>query len=101
MEENDYSIINNSDNFQFEIHLDGEIAYLSYRFYKNNIAFMHTFVPEKLSGKGLASALAVYAFGYAKSQNKLVMVYCPFVSKFIKRHPDYLAQVDRSYLGRE
>jgi predicted GNAT family acetyltransferase len=100
MEDQKYPVRNNEVNLQFEIELDGEIAYLTYRFYKKDIAFMHTFVPEKLAGKGLASALAVYAFGYAKSHQKLVMVYCPFVSKFIKKNTEYLAQVDQSYLGR-
>ena len=100
MENQNLKIKNNEVNLQFEIELDGEIAYLTYRFYKKNIAFMHTFVPEKLAGKGLASTLAVYAFDYAKTHKKLVMVFCPFVSKFIKKHTEYLSQVDQSYLGR-
>lgn len=100
MEDQQYTIQNNEVNLQFEIDMQGEIAYLTYRFYKKNIAFMHTFVPEKLAGKGLASALAVYAFNYAKVHKKLVMVYCPFVSKFLKKHTEYLTQVDQSYLGR-
>ena len=100
MEDQQYTIQNNEVNLQFEIDMQGEIAYLTYRFSKKNIAFMHTFVPEKLAGKGLASALAVYAFNYAKAHKKLVMVYCPFVSKFLKKHTEYLTQVDQSYLGR-
>jgi len=43
---------------QFEISIDGELATLQYRFYKNDVALMHTHVPEKLKGKGLATALA-------------------------------------------
>jgi predicted GNAT family acetyltransferase len=100
MENQEYTVRNNEVNLQFEIELEGEIAYLTYRFYKKNIAFMHTFVPVKLAGKGLASALAIHAFAYAKTNKKLVMVYCPFVSKFIKKNTEYLAQVDQSYLGR-
>lgn len=100
MESKEYTITNNTDNLQFEISLDGEIAYLSYRFYKKDIAFMHTFVPKILEGKGLASALAKHAFAYAKSNHKLVMVYCPFVAKFIKTHPEYNEQINQSYRGR-
>ena len=99
METQSYTVSNNKVNLQFQVELGGEIAYLTYRFYKNNIAFMHTFVPNKLSGRGIASALASYAFAYAGEQKKLVMVYCPFVSKFIKKNTKYLSQLDRAYIG--
>jgi len=100
MKNQEYTVKNNEAALQFEINLEGEKAYLTYRFYKKNIAFMHTTVPEVFAGKGVASALAVYAFEYAKTHKKLVMVYCPFVAKFIKKHTEYLSQIDQTYLGR-
>ncbi len=92
-----YDIINNEKEMQFEIELNGEKAYLTYRFYKKDIAFMHTFVPASFAGKGIASALAKAAFAYAEKSNKLVMVYCPFVGNFLKSHPEYNKQVDGQY----
>jgi predicted GNAT family acetyltransferase len=77
--------------------MDGELATLQYRFYKNDIALMHTEVSEKLSGKGLASALAKYGLEWAKEHNKKVMVYCPFVASYLKKHPEYNFLVDKSY----
>jgi len=50
---------------------------------------MHTFVPESLEGRGLASALAKFALEYAKGKNLQVIVYCPFVATYLKRHPEY------------
>lgn len=100
MERQDFKIRNNTVNQQFEIEAEGEIAYLSYRFYKSDIAFMHTFVPKILEGKGVASALAKYAFNYAKENKKLVMVYCPFVGRFLKTHPEYNQQINETYRGR-
>lgn len=82
---------------RFEITLDGETAFLEYRYYHNDIAFMHTEVPAALEGKGIASALAVYAFAYAKTHNKPVMVYCPFVAGYLKKHPEYKAQLDPKF----
>lgn len=99
MEAQNYNIRNNENNLQFEIEVDGEIAYLSYRFYKKDIAFMHTFVPKFLEGKGIASALARHAFEFANEKKKLVMVYCPFVSKFIKTHTEYDKQINPAYRG--
>ena len=92
-----YDVKNNTNNQRFEIHEDGEIAYLEYRFYKKDIALMHTVVPEALGGKGIASALAEYAFDYAKKEKKLVMVYCPFVSGYVKKHPEVKEQLDKEY----
>ncbi|MEX6690003.1 GNAT family N-acetyltransferase [Danxiaibacter flavus] len=90
-------VVNNSSEQQFEIETDGSKAYLTYRFYKQSIAFMHTFVPEQLKGQGIASMLATAAFAHAKEMKKQVMVYCPFVASFIKKHPEYEAQLDPAY----
>ncbi len=95
----EYKIINNKKLMHFEIHSENEIAFLEYRFYKNDIAFMHTEVPAVLEGKGVASALAQYAFQFAKEHKKPVMVYCPFVAAYLKRHPELKEQLDKEYSG--
>jgi len=92
-------IINNEELQQFEYREGNELATLTYKFYKKDIAFMHTNVPEALAGKGIASALAVSAFEYAKKINKKVMVYCPFVAAYLKKHPELKDQLDKQYLG--
>jgi predicted GNAT family acetyltransferase len=53
---NSIDVINNITQLKFIVSLDGEQAYIDYRFYKNDIAFMHTFVPDDFRGKGVASA---------------------------------------------
>ncbi|MFB6457224.1 GNAT family N-acetyltransferase [Chitinophaga sp. Hz27] len=92
-----YNIVNNTKELQFEISEGMEKAILTYRFYKEDIAFMHTTVPAGLTGKGIATLLARAAFDYAKSLNKPVMVYCPFVASFLKKHPEYRVQLDRTF----
>ena len=81
----------------FEIHAGDDVAFLEYRFYKKDIALMHTEVPESMGGKGVASALAAFAFKFAKEHKKQVMVYCPFVGAYLKRHPELKEQLDREY----
>ncbi len=90
----EYPIINNDKQSQLELHLDNEIAVLQYRFLDDKIWLMHTEVPESLEGKGIASALAHYAFEWAKAQQKKVKVICPFVAIYLKRHPEYESVVD-------
>lgn len=93
----EYSVRNNEKQLQFEIGEGNDLAVLEYRFYKKSIAFMHTLVPESLKGKGIASALAAYAFAYAKEHKLPVMVYCPFVGAYLKRHPELREQLDKTF----
>ncbi len=90
-------ITNNEQQQQFQVHMDGELAFLEYRFNKGDIFLMHTEVPEKLGGKGIASALAEYAMKYAREHKIPVMVYCPFVSTWLKKHPEYRDVLDPKY----
>lgn len=100
MDNEPISVVNNTENQQLEVTLQGEKAVLTYRFYKKNIAFMHTTVPESLKGRGIASALARHAFAYAQELKRPVMVYCPFVAKFVKEHPEYRNQLDPALYGK-
>jgi len=83
------SVINNTEQQQFEVHEDGETAVLQYRFHEGLIWLMHTEVPKKLEGRGIASILAKYGLEWAKTNNIKVKVLCPFVAIYLKRHPEY------------
>ena len=83
------NIINNTQRQQFQVSVDGELASLEYRLHEGRIVLMHTEVPDKLGGRGIGSALAVYALEYARAQHLPVKVYCPFVQAYLKRHPEY------------
>lgn len=93
-----YKVTNNENQQRFEVHEGEEIAYLEYRYYKKDIALMHTFVPETLEGKGIAAALAQYALQWARDNKKPVMVYCPYVGAFLKRRPEYNDVIDKNYV---
>lgn len=93
----EYKPVHNEKLLRFEIHEGNSVGFLEYKYYKKDIAFVHTEVPENMEGRGVASALADYAFKFAKSENKLVMIYCPFISAYIKRHPELKDQVDKEF----
>jgi predicted GNAT family acetyltransferase len=90
-------IINNEKHKRFETEVNGEFAYLDYRFYKDDMALMHTFVPESARGMGLASALAKFALEYVKEHKLKLMVYCPYVRKYMKEHTEYDVLLDKKY----
>ena len=82
------SVFNNQQRQQFQITIDGEIAFLEYRLNEDMIVLMHTEVPERFGGRGIGSALATAAFDYAKTHHLKVKVYCPFVTTYLRRHPE-------------
>lgn len=84
-----YEVRNNEQQQQFEVHVDGEVAVLEYRFHEGNLALMHTQVPEQLEGRGIAAALTVHALEWARSHHQKVLPYCPYVVAYLKRHPGY------------
>ncbi len=91
-------VVHNEAKARFEIDLGDDMAYLEYRWYKKNLALMHTWVPPAHEGKGIAASLAKYVLEYAKEKNLQIMVYCPYVASYLKRHPEYADLVDKKYL---
>lgn len=83
-------MINNKKEFRFEIALpDGEIARMDYRWLKGNIVLMHTLVPASGRGKGVGAALVKSVLDYIRAQNLKMIVYCPYVTKYLNEHPEY------------
>jgi predicted GNAT family acetyltransferase len=93
----DIIVVNNKDKRRFEVFLNGEFAFIDYMYYKKDIAFMHTTVPESFRGKGIAAAMAVTALDFARQEHRKIMLYCPFMSKYVREHPDYHTLVDTDY----
>lgn len=83
-------IFNNEQRLHFETLLDdGDYAYIEYRWLKGTLVLMHTLVPEKHEGKGIAAALAKFALEYARNNKLMLLVYCPYVKGYMQRHPEY------------
>jgi len=76
-------------NGRLEIERNGEIAYLEYSLAGDVLELIHTEVPKKLRGLGLASELAETAFRWAREKNLKVDVVCPSVHEFLSKHPEY------------
>ena len=49
---------------------------------------VHTGVPEESEGQGIAGKLARAAFAWARQDGMKLVVTCPFVRKWLERHPD-------------
>lgn len=89
MDSKDLSIIDNTEAQRFEAQLGDDRAVAEYHPKNNVIIFTHTEVPEVMEGKGVASKLIKTALDAAQGEHYQVVPLCPFVSAYIRRHPEY------------
>jgi predicted GNAT family acetyltransferase len=78
---------NNVEAGRFEIHQDGELAFLQYQRNTDSVVMVHTEVPKALAGRGLGSLLAKTALEWARAEGLRVVANCPFVREYIRKHP--------------
>ena len=94
------NVVMNEETRRFETELDGEIAFAEYRLVDHGIILPHTVVPEAFEGKGVGSALAKAALGYAREQGLKVIPTCPFIAGYISKHPEWHDIVHETYRER-
>jgi uncharacterized protein len=80
---------NNTALNRFELEVDGQLAVAYYRMAPGVITFVHTEVPQALSGRGIATKLIRGALEMVRAQGVEVVPQCPFVSAFMGKHPEY------------
>lgn len=74
---------------RFEVRVNGQTAFISYRRLNGAIIFDHTEVPGELEGHGVGGKLAKAALEHARSSRLRVVPLCPFVANYIRKHPEY------------
>ena len=82
-------VVDNPEASRFEAHVDGHVALVSYIKHGDSIIFTHTEVPKELQGRGLAGILARAVLDRARAEGWRVVARCPFIAKYIERHPEY------------
>jgi predicted GNAT family acetyltransferase len=85
----DATVTHNEEAERFEIIVDGLRALLAYRRFPDRIVLAHTEVPQPLEGHGLAAKLSRSALDFARVHHLRVVSLCPYVSGFIRKHPEY------------
>lgn len=82
-------VVNNESARRFEITVDGHTGFLRYARSGQRIDLVHTEVPPELGGRGLGGVLAKAALDYAREAGLAVVASCPFVKKYLEKHPEY------------
>lgn len=84
-----YTVLLNEPELRFEVSLDGEIAYIDYRWYQDKLILLYVFVPAQYRGKGVSNVLIRHALEYAKNKDVKINIYCPYIAKYVRMHPEY------------
>lgn len=84
------------DGRRFELWEDGEPAgYADTVVIDGVMAVPHTEVEPARTGRGLAGELVRVLLDTARTRDHLVLPQCPYVSAWIRRHPEYVDLVPR------
>jgi predicted GNAT family acetyltransferase len=93
----DVEVRDNPAQQQFEAYVDGKPAGFSqYELEDGAITIMHTEVDDAYEGHGVGSALVRRMLDRIRADGELeIVVICPFVNAWLRRHPDYQELIRR------
>ena len=83
------AVTHNEAAHQFEIPNDEGRVLLRYARRGDVLDLLHTEVADRFEGRGFGSALTRAALDYARANHLEVVPTCPFVGKYLERHPEY------------
>jgi predicted GNAT family acetyltransferase len=83
------AVSDNEAAHRFEIDVDGVTAFSEYARKNGVVTFIHTEVPDALSGKGVGSMLARGALDLVRARGEKVIAKCPFIAAYIQKHAEY------------
>lgn len=85
-----HQVTHDAHESRYEIHVDGILAGFTQAFEEGDVVrFPHTEVFDQFEGQGLAAELVSGALDDVRVRGKKVVATCPYVARFVDRHPDY------------
>jgi uncharacterized protein len=81
-------LIVNDTLHRLELEAEGSTAFIEFKLTQDRLFLIHTEVPASLEGKGAGSAIVQKALQYAKDHNYKIIPICPFVQRFLTKHPE-------------
>ena len=89
MKADNVDVIHNPEEQRFELTVNGYLAVLDYIMFDDIMIFTHTGVPPEIEGSNSGVKLVVTGLEYARQNSFGVRSKCWFVSKYLRRHPEY------------
>ena len=83
-------VVDNPPELRYEIRVDDRVAgEIRYTLDGEVVTMVHTEVDPEFEGSGLGGTLVAGALDDVRAQGRRVRPLCPFVAKYIARHPEY------------
>ena len=82
-------LLDNEEAKRYEVHVEGLVPRIEYIKAKEKIYLTHTEVPRGLEGKGIGSKMVKMVLEDIERKDLTLVPLCPFVAKYIKRHPEW------------
>ncbi len=84
----DLQVEHNETAHKYSARIEGDEAVVTYTEEGDALVFTHTLVPEALRGRGVGDELVRQAVRDARRRGRQVSATCPFVERFLERHPE-------------
>ena len=95
------SVVDDPEHSRYELRVDGEIAgQLVYQADGARRTLVHTEIEPAFEGQGRGSHLAAGALDDARHRGFTVVPLCPFVTAYLRHHPEQLDVVEEPYRTR-
>jgi len=82
-------VADNPAENRYEAVLGDSLAMIEYYRLPGIIVFTHTRVPQEYAGRGIADRMAYVVLEAAIAEGQKIVPECPFVKKYLQRHPEY------------
>ncbi len=84
------TVVDNADRRRYEARLGSEVVgFIMYRLDSGRMTLIHTEVDPELEGEGVGSMLVAGALDDIRGRGLVLVPLCPFVSAYLRRHPEY------------
>lgn len=87
----DLNVEHNAKDKKYFARIDGAEAVAAYEEDGDTLTFTHTHVPEALRGRKVGEELVRQAVADARQRGRDVAATCPFVVRYLERHPEATA----------
>lgn len=64
-----------------------------YHRHRDELALVHTEVPDPIGGRGIGGRLVAAAVEAARASGLTLVPFCPYASRWLRHHPDATAGV--------
>ena len=83
------AVRNNHERCRYELDIDGQVVFASYRRDGATLAILHVEAPPALRGTGAAGRLMHGVMAMARTTGAKIVPLCGYASAWLRRHREY------------